>query len=104
MNTANKRSLAHLPLRQSIVAWSSSSIEGGPMVNVFHTCDPFDVPDEFLCTWGACNFDVHGLTDHERLKRLFGSFIDLVVHSGIPPKEAHSAFLKITEYRECASS
>jgi hypothetical protein len=51
MNTA-KCKAAHLPLCQSIVAWNSSSIEGGPMVDVFHTCDPFDVPDEFLCTWG----------------------------------------------------
>ena len=62
---------------------------------------PYEMSDGWL--EGGGDVDEKGwreVSDDERLLRLFIMFAIMTTRDGVPPAEAHKAFLEIDEYRE----
>ena len=59
--------------------------------------------DPYLFTGGACYTALHGKSPEERKAQLFIDFHTMVVRDGVPPPDAHEAFLAIDEYRASIS-
>jgi hypothetical protein len=49
---------------------------------------------------GACDSELHTMSESDRIAMLFITFNTLVVRDGIDPQAAHHAFLEVDEYRE----
>src|SRR4051794_6540669 len=99
-----------MQLINTMIGWNQHYVRkpGEPWVKAGPHPDIRGWTDPYASTDGACwlCFDGRGgegwreLTDDERLLRLFVLFAIMTARDGVPPAEAHRAFLEIDEYRE----
>lgn len=90
---------------EALIAWTPAHCkedfsETAGRVNVGHLIrdGESDWARPYLNTGGAAFIGVRRLTGSDAVAQVFITFHELVVRDGIPPEDAHQAFLAIDDY------
>jgi len=87
--------------KDAIIAWSSDKCaeDGVRKLKVFKKWEQI-IPQEYICTDGACYSYWQESTYSEQVESLKNIGIKLIKEYGFTSEEVHDAFLSITEYFE----
>lgn len=98
-----------VPLREAMITWTPArwqtpnSAAPGSVLVVRHP-DQGPAAAAYPISDGACLSEWRGLTDEDRLQRLFEMLDEMVTQDGVKQTAAHRALLSIPEYRAVALS
>lgn len=83
-------------LLNAMIAWNPNSAEAA--VGIWP--DRLRWSRHYAYTSGACDTDIHKMTDDQQKRFLLATFNAMVIRDGVDPKAAHQALLGIRQYRE----